>query len=210
MADMKTASATTVSQDEFNGFKQEVTGDLSAIKAMLERIETVDDSRVRPSHLQESRAYDAIHEPYEDEWDEATLLGNPALKARPGMRQMWIRTATGAEADGSNVARMFNKGWRPRLASTLPKDFQGSCKIAYDDQEVIGWRGTILCEMPEDEHYRKCIRTREASSNNLMRGIEENLMREHDKTQRGFGQAKFTQRTRQVETGHRPAPVDFD
>jgi hypothetical protein len=210
MAELKTAPATTVSQDEFEGFKQEVTGDLSAIKAMLERIAAVDDSRVRASRTQEAHANEIIHDGYDDEWEQETLLGNPALKARPGMKQMWIRTATGDESDGSNVARMFNRGWRPRLASSLPKDFQGSCMLKFDGQEVIGWRGTILCEMPEDEHQRRFIRTREAASNNLMRGIEENLMRDHDKTQRGFGQAKFTQRTRQVETGNRPAPVDFD
>ena len=195
--------AALVQREEIDHLKN----DVSSIKEMLQKIMQAEDGRSRFSRDQESREMEAVHDQYDDEWEESTLLGNPALKARPGFRQMWVRTEIAGEPDGSNVARMMNRGWRPRLASTLNPDVAGSCTVKFDGKETIGWRGTVLCEINE-ETYERFKRSREQVSQLQIRSVDENMFRAHDSSQRGFGAPHFVARNRTVETG-RPAPVDM-
>lgn len=160
----------------------------------------------RTSRTAEQRAGNPVHESYNQEWDESQLLANPGFAPRPGMVQRWIRTEIAGEQDGSNIARMFNMGWVIRDPSTLPESVAKSCKIVVQGDAGIGWRGTVLCEMPEAQYARIKARHEQASSAQ-MSAIEQNMFREHDGSQRGFGAPHFTQRQRTVETG-RPAPVD--
>lgn len=206
MADMK--PTTIVNRDEFESFKQEVTSGMDKIQSMLAKIAEVDEGRARYSHHQESRDQDQIHESHNPDWEEMTLLGNPGFKARDGYVQMWIRTEMMGEPDGSNVARMLNRGWTPRTIDTIPKELQGSCTVNFDDKSIVGWRGTILCEMKKETH-QKIMRQREQMANDQMRAVEMNMLRDHDQKQRGFGAVQFTERKRTVETG-RPASELID
>lgn len=160
----------------------------------------------RVSRTAEQRAGNPVHESYNQEWDESQLLANPGFAPQEGMVQRWIRTEIAGEQDGSNIARMMNMGWTIRHPDTLPKSVKDSCKIDLHEKPAIGWRGTVLCEMPEEQYARIKARHEQASSAQ-MSAIEQNMFREHDSSQRGFGAPHFTQRKRTVETG-RPAPVD--
>lgn len=196
-----------VERAELEAFKAEVSDGMSRIMERLDQLAQVEAGRGRPSRAQEMSGQASVHESYADAWEDPSLLDNPALRARPGYAQMWIRTAIAGEADGSNVARMFNRGWRPRLASTLPEEIRGSCTVKFEDSEVIGWRGTILCEMPEAQ-ARRMAQGANVMADQLMRAVDEDLRRVHEGGQRGFGAPVFTARHRTVEQGARPAPVD--
>lgn len=196
-----------VDRTELEAFKAEVSDGMAAIMERLEQLAQIDAGRGRPSREQEMAGRAAVHEAYGDVWEDPSLLDNPALRARPGYAQMWIRTAIAGEPDGSNVARMFNRGWRPRLSSTLPEEIRGSCTVDFENHQVIGWRGTILCEMPEAQARRIAVGS-EVMADQLMRAVDEDLRRVHEGGQRAFGAPSFTARHRTVEQGARPAPVD--
>lgn len=200
-----TTQTEPVARAELEAFKAEVTTGMSAIMARLDEIAQVEGGRGRPSREQES-GY-TVHDDYGEAWEDPSLLDNPALKARPGFAQMWVRTSIAGEPDGSNLARMFNRGWRPRDVGTLPEEVRGSCTVDFEGRSVIGWRGTILCEMAE-EKARRMAQGANVMSDQLMRAVDEDLRRVHEGGQRGFGAPSFTARQRVVETGARPAPVD--
>lgn len=197
-----------VGRDEFAALESRMSEGMSAILERLEAMKVAEEGRARASRTQEMAAYNPVHEDYEP-WDEMTLLNNPAFKPREGMVQCWIRTAIAGEPDGANLARMFNQGWSPRGVDTLPPAVRGTCTINFEGTQTIGWRGTILCEMDEAQH-RRFVVARDAMASNMMRGVVENMMNDHERGQRGFGAPQFTERTRKVETGQRPAPVDVD
>jgi len=194
MAEQKQASAKPDLEERVNALESGMTEMLTMMR------------EDRTSRTAEQRAGNPVHESYHQEWDESQLLANPGFVAQPGMVQRWIRTEIAGEPDGSNVARMFNMGWKVRDPQTLPKTVQESCEIVVQGKAGIGWRGTVLCEMPEEQYER--IRARQAHDSTIqMQAIEQNMFREHDGSQRGFGAPHFTARNRTVETG-RPAPVD--
>ena len=209
MAEIKNETKSAiVGRDEFEALKGEMQSGISAIMAQLSAIAQVNDGRSRPSRDQESAQSRAIHDAH-DQWDGDTLLNNPGLKPRTGYRQMWVRTAIAGEADGANVARMMNKGWRPRKIETIEDvEMRGSCLVDFEGGQVIGWRGTVLFEIDE-ERALKMIARRDLQSDIMMRGVEENLMRTHDRSQTGFGAPHFIERKRSIEKG-RPAESLID
>jgi hypothetical protein len=209
-ADQRTEQkqSSIVGRDEFEALKGEMQSGMSAIMAQLSAIAQANDGRSRPSRTQEMAEYQEIHERHTEDWEGETLLGNPAFKPLPGYRQMWIRTAIAGESDGSNVARMMNKGFEPRPSDTVPEKIRGSCAIDFEGKQVIGWRGTVLFQISE-EKWKKMIARRELQADIMMRGVEENLMRTHDRSQTGFGAPHFTERKRSIEKG-RPAESLID
>lgn len=136
-----------------------------------------DEQDERTSRDQESREGDVIHEEYNDEWEEMSLLDTQNVPARAGFVQRWVRTEINGDADSSNMNRKFNQGWRPRLANTVAKgEFVPTIK--YQRSNVIGMQGMILMERPERQHaaHGRAIK---ADTKNQMRSVDESMFKAH-------------------------------
>jgi hypothetical protein len=137
----------------------------------------------------------------EMQWSRGSDLAAPP--PRPGYVQCWIRSMLGGEADVSNIARSMSpgEGWKPRLASTVPKGHTAPTLQhgAYGD--VIGVAGMILCERPV-----KMQQQRDAYYAEQLRKQHESIDRDIYKVQRP-GHPISQQRT--TTTGRAPRPAAF-
>ncbi len=86
------------------------------------------------------------HETPEDEWRPPQNLDAPP--ARPGMSQLWVRTAIGSEEDPTNVSRYYQEGWVPRRADTVPVEFAPPSIKEGQFAGCVGVHGMILFELP--------------------------------------------------------------
>jgi hypothetical protein len=130
----------------------------------------------RLSREQEQRAAEPVHENYDD-YDDA-LLSTDKIPARDGYVQRWIRTHVKGVEDQSNVFKKINKGWKPRLRSTVPQG-QFVMHLDFNGQDVIGIHGNILMEMPKALFDRQSKSVRER--NDLqMSAVKNDLMKVHD------------------------------
>lgn len=160
----------------------------------------------RRSRVQESRAAEMVHEPYDDiDWEPKGLLDTSRIPARPGFVQRWVRTELNGLPDPNNVGKRFNQGWRPRAADSVPQgDYVPT--IDYRGSNVIGMVGMILMERPQHIHeqHRRYV----ASMNDAQtRSVTENLYRVHERGD-GFGRPTVQNESR-VSRG-RQAPVADD
>lgn len=188
---------------------QDEVDDLRAQIAELKELIDAQNELHRLSREQEKHSATSMHEEYEPYDDSVGLLDHPALRqSRPGMAQMWIRTAVLGRDDGSNVFRKLNQRWSPRPADTLPNELRGVLETDFRDQQVIGIHGMILCERSLVIHERERSRTRRASVDQ-MRSVEERLGRAH-KAGDGFTAPRFTERKSTAERGRRPEAFDAD
>ncbi len=181
--------------------------------ALREKIDALDERLAqveRSSHDQDLHANTGVHEESgEDYWDEPGILDHAALREpRPGMVQLWVRTHVRGEEDASNVFREFNRGWRPRQASTLPRELQGTLAVDFNDQQVIGVRGMILCERPTEDHERQMRMVRGAAKAQI-RAVERRLGKVG--SEGGLGAPRFVERHGEIERGRPDAlPIDED
>ena len=102
-----------------------------------------------PAHL--TREQDTVHpevheERPEGEWKPPSNLEAPL--PRPGMSQLWVRTAIGNEDDSSNVAKQAREGWVPRRADTVAPDLPVPTIKHGEFAGCIGVHGLVLMEMP--------------------------------------------------------------
>ena len=102
-----------------------------------------------PAHL--TREQDTVHpevheERPEGEWKPPSNLDAP--EPRPGMSQLWVRTAIREEDDAANVAKQAREGWVPRRADTVPTDFSAPTIKHGEFAGCIGIHGLVLMEMP--------------------------------------------------------------
>lgn len=193
----------------------DIAATMAAMKAqmtqMAERLaefEGQNDALLRAGRDQDNHAASRMHEEHGSEfWEEPGLLDHPALREpRPGMVQMWVTTHIRGEFAGANVFREFNKGWRPRLASTLPEELRGTMQVDFRDQQVIGVHGMVLCERSSELHERQ-MRQIQRASRDQMRSVEERLGRAHNRGDSGMGRPRFTERKTNAERG---VPMDLD
>jgi RNase P/RNase MRP subunit p29 len=154
----------------------------------------------RESREQETRIAEEIHESYPD-WDSDLLLDTSRIPARPGYVQRWVRTGVKGEIDRGNVFKKMNKGWKPRLLSTVPKA-QRILRMDFEGDEVIGIHGMVLMEMPEELFNRIAARNKSASELQ-MAAVKNDLFKLRDS---GFSRPEFQNETK-VQMG-RPAPID--
>lgn len=132
----------------------------------------------RKPREQERRASEPVHEEYPEYYEDDTLLSTDNIPAREGYVQRWVRTVLNGKEDQSNVFRKINKGWRPRLMSTVPKG-QFVTKIDFNGTDVVGIHGMILMERPEALHERQ-QRAKQNLIDLQMRAVKENMYAVHD------------------------------
>jgi len=131
----------------------------------------------RGSRDNDSREGDVIHDEYDDDWVEPSLLATDNVPARPDFVQRWCRTEINGKPDTSNLNRKFNQGWRPRPASSVAKgDFVPTIK--YGKSNVIGMEGLILMERPAKQHERHGNSIKR-DTKNQMRSVDENMYKAH-------------------------------
>jgi len=131
----------------------------------------------RGSRDNDSREGDVIHDEYDDEWEEPSLLATDNVPPRPGYVQRWIRTEVNGKPDTSNLNRKANQGWRPRSATSVAKgEFVPTIK--YGKSNVIGMEGLILMERPEKQHAAHG-RSIKRDTKNQMRSVDESMYKAH-------------------------------
>jgi hypothetical protein len=114
--------------------------------------------------------------------DEPTILFEeagplPQIKARPGFAQRWVRVATKEGADGQNIARMAQRGWKPRPADTVPKALQFYTVQKEGLGGVVGTHDCVLMERREEVEARSAAMNKERRRE-LERAVKGNLFSE--------------------------------
>lgn len=111
------------------------------------------NAAVRDTRDQEQREAEEIHDTEDTPWVVPSSLAAPP--PRPGMVQRWIRVASGGKDDAINTSRKFREGWKPRQASTVPKNFPVPSIKNGTYAGVIGVEGMLLCEMPAKKNDQR-------------------------------------------------------
>ena len=146
-----------------------------------------------------------VHEPYEDTWEDPTLLDTSHMPARPGYVQRWVRTKINGEDDATNLMRKSQQGWRPRRADTVETDVYIP-KIDFNGVEVIGMQGMVLMERPESLHKAHAARIRRDTDAQAM-AAENNMFKVH-RPGEGFGAPQVVEHRTRTSRGRRPDVLD--
>ena len=183
---------------------QEQLDSLMAQAAQAGRDAAMEVSAERHSRDQEVRS-EAVHEEYDDIWEEPLLLDATHIIPRVNMDQRWMRTVIDGVPDESNIARYLNKGWKPRQADTV---LQGSMvpTVEFNGDNIIGVHDTILMERPktiDDKH--KAYERKLADSQ--MQAVESDMLKVHDSSS-GMGRPMSSNKS-STSTG-RVAPITPD
>lgn len=117
--------------------------------------------RPRKSRVQTNRDAESIHDAPEILFEESGPL--PQIPPRAGYSQRWVRVATKEGDDARNIARMSQRGWRPRNPETVPASLQMFAVKREGLGGVIGTHDCILMERHQD------ISAKEADHNRGMR-----------------------------------------
>jgi hypothetical protein len=134
------------------------------------------DTRV--PRAQETREAEVIHEAYDDNWEPAMMLDTKQVPPRPGYVQRWVRTSLKGVDDQANVYAKMGKRWTPRPASSVPKGVYAPT-VRFNDADVIGHQGNILCERPETLNERHKAFNRQ-QANDLVRAQKSNIFNVSD------------------------------
>ena len=154
----------------------------------------------RISREQESRGADVIHEQYDVDWEDDSLLNTDNIPAREGFVQRWVRTTINGNEDQKNVQKKYNRGWRPRLLDTVPKG-QFVMNIDFNGQQVIGIHGMILMERPEALHRRQQASVQQAVDLQMM-AVDADLQDTYD-PKSGITRPEYMERKSRSSTGKR-------
>jgi hypothetical protein len=160
----------------------------------------------RLSREQEQTAFELVHEEYEDVFEEADLLSTKRLPSRAGYTQRWVRTDLKGQSDQANVFRKFNKGWRPRLANTVP---QGApiLSINFQGADVVGYHGMVLMERKlEAQAQERIMNMRKTELQ--MDAVKHNMFKIHEPG-RGMSRPSMDVSSK-VSTGRGREPVVDD
>lgn len=133
--------------------------------------------RKKTSREQELHSADPVHDEYAN-WDNDLLLDTKDIPPRDGYVQRWVRTHIKGVEDQGNIFKSFNKGWRPRQLSSVPKG-QYVMHVTFQDAEVIGIHGMILMERPLYIQQRAKEAVQEATDMQ-MRSVRNDLYKVHD------------------------------
>lgn len=163
------------------------------------------DNTDRTSRDQESRVAEERMNPA-DEFGTPSLLDAKNMPPREGFVQRWIRTSINNEDDQSNVYRSINQGWKPRLASSVPKG-EFVPQVNYQGSDIVGIHGMILMERPADKHDRQQAYEK-SIADNQMKAVTNDMHKVH-KEGSGLTRPEFTEQNSRVSKG-RIAPVAPD
>jgi hypothetical protein len=134
------------------------------------------------------------------EWQDPSNLEAPP--ARPGYVQRWIRASFRTGEDPGNLLRARREGWRPRLLSTVDKDYAPATILHKTLGEVIAVEGLILCEMPIN-----VARVRHKFYAQLLAAQNEAIRRDIHRDERP-GMPIIAERRATVTRGRRPETGD--
>jgi hypothetical protein len=157
----------------------------------------------RESREQELRVADDVHEDYAT-WEDDTLLNTSNIPPRDGYVQRWVRTSVKGIEDQANVQKKFNRGWRPRPMSTIPKG-QYVMHVDFNGMDVVGVHGMILMERPKALHekQRKMI---QQDTDMQMKSVKHDMYKVHEPGSR-LTRPEFVEENTKTSRG-RIAPVD--
>lgn len=158
----------------------------------------------RKPRTQELRVSEPVHEAYPEYFEDDYLLSTKSIPPRPGYVQRWVRTMLQGRDDYANVFKKQNKGWQPRLLSTVPEG-QFVMKIDFQGIEVIGIHGMILMERPEALHERQKSAIRR-QTNLQMEAVKNDMYKVHDPSS-GLSRPEY-HLTSSESIGRRPALDD--
>lgn len=157
---------------------------------------------MRKPQAQETRNAEVIHEAYEDNWEPSAMLSTKDIPARPGFVHRWIRTSLKGVDDQANVFARMGQRWLPRPASSVEK-VKGIPYVKFQDADIIGYQGNILCERPVELNNRhKAFNKRQALD--LVRAEENNLYKVHDNASKKYVTRPEYRDDSRVETGRVP------
>lgn len=135
-------------------------------------------SGVRVSREQETHDALGVH----DADDEPILFEEsgplPTIPSRAGYVQRWVRVATKQGDDARNLARMAQRGWKPRPIDTVPKAYQWLSSKREGLGGVIGTHDCILMERHEGIQ-QKAEAIQKQRRRDLETAVKTNLFREH-------------------------------
>jgi len=102
----------------------------------------------------------------------------PAPKEEAGYTYRWIRTTTQGQVDATNVSSKLREGWEPVKASDHPEITLVTIENdKFKDNIVIG--GLMLCKAPIELKNERTAFFKQ-QTDNQMRSVDNNLMREND------------------------------
>jgi hypothetical protein len=112
----------------------------------------------RLSHDQEMHG--EVHEEYQDQWEEPMLLDFSKYYDKPGFAIRLTRTTVEGVSDELNIARAYNKGWRPVQQESLAKGIEAPNLTFRGHAGVVGIHGLILMERPLEICKREAAASR--------------------------------------------------
>ena len=119
-------------------------------------------------------------------WQRPEVLPSP--NPEDGYVYRWIRTSTQGQVDATNVSSKLREGWEPVKANEHPEITMVAVENErFADNIVIG--GLMLCKAPQElvdertAHYT-------AQTQNQIRSVDNNLMRENDPRMPLFNERK--------------------
>ena len=119
-------------------------------------------------------------------WQRPEVLPSP--NPEDGDVYRWLRTSTQGQVDAPNVSSKLREGWEPVKANEHPEITMVAVENErFADNIVIG--GLMLCKAPQElvdertAHYT-------AQTQNQIRSVDNNLMRENDPRMPLFNERK--------------------
>lgn len=79
----------------------------------------------------------------------------PAIGARAGFTQRWIRARKGNEPDAQNLFAATRRGWTPRSPDTVPKSLQFLTVQREGIGGCVGTHDMVLMERPNELNARE-------------------------------------------------------
>ena len=102
----------------------------------------------------------------------------PTPKEDPGYTYRWIRTSTQGQVDATNVSSKLREGWEAVKATDHPEITLVTIENdKFKDNIVIG--GLMLCKAPVELKEERTAYFK-SQTDNQMRSVDNNLMREND------------------------------
>lgn len=127
------------------------------------------------SRTQDERESEGVHEDSPILFQEAGPL--PVFRPRPGYSQRWVRIATKEGDDAGNMARMAQRGWKPRDPATIPKAMQMYTVKREGMGGVIGTHDCILMERHQGISDQESAR-KKSMRRDLEKAVKGNLFNE--------------------------------
>ena len=157
----------------------------------------------RGSRAQEARVADPVHEYWDDNVSDSAL-DTSRIPPREGYVQRWVRVRLKGQEDQSNAYRRYNKGWKPRLKSSVPEG-QFVMSTNFNGLDVIGTPSMVLMERPKEFEDRQ-RRANEQATQMQMAAVKQTMYKQYSPGS-GMSRPEFEKENSRVTRG-RAAEID--